>query len=290
VERRVLAGQETALWMEMGAARRALKAAKLRPDEVEAVLITSIFPDQVLVGNAIWFAEAMGIGAPCWNTESACGSPTANLLMATSLVETGRLRNVLVVLSCSYSRALEEANPMSWTSGDGAAAFVVSEVPSGYGVKGSKCFSTVETSRAYDWEVKPHDVVKQTITFSATREAGPMLELTSEKYVPLACEAAVAASGLTMDDIQFAVFPTPTAWFAEFARAKLGLRADQTIDTYTRYSNTGPVLTPANLYHAAREGRIQPGDNVLFFSLGSASTCGAAVIRWSEVAVADDHD
>jgi 3-oxoacyl-[acyl-carrier-protein] synthase III len=290
VERRVVAPGETALAMETRVARRALRAARLGPADIEYVLLTSFFPDQVFVGNAPWFARDLELTCPVWNTESACGSSTANLLLAASLVESGRAARVLVVISCTYSRAFDERNPMSWTSGDGAAAFVVSRVDPGHGVLGSRTVNTKETCQAFDWEVRSHELVKQTITFSATREGGKLIEQSAERTVPLCCHGAAEAAGVSFRDVRFFALPTPCAWFSSFARKKLGIAAEQTIDTYPRFTNTGPVLTPGNLYYGAKAGRFAPGDLVLMFALGSVSSAGAVVLRWADCALAEEVD
>ncbi len=41
----------------------------------------------------------------------------------------------------------------------------------------------------------------------------------------------------------------------------------------------------ANLYHAAHSGKIRDHDLVLLLTVGVASTAGAIVMRWGEVAL-----
>lgn len=286
VERRVLGEGETAHSLEIEAAKRLLDAAGLTPADIDMVLVSCLFPDQYVVGDAIGFAAAMGFTCPCYNVESACGVATADLVMSCAMVESGRAKRILVVTACTYSRSADADNPMSLTSADGAAAFLIAEVPAGRGLLGSKSFTTLESAQAFDYSFDPDPVQRYMLKMRANRDAGRALETCSLKYLPAACDAALAASGLTREDLDFAVFPTPTAWFAEFGRALLGLAPEQVIDTYPRFANTGPVLLPQNLYFAAREGRIQPDDTVLLFSLGSMSTCGAAVMRMSEMVLA----
>jgi len=285
-ERRVLGDGESARTLEVEAARRALDAAGLQPDDIDLVLVSCLFPDQYVVGDAIGLAAAMGFRCPCYNVESACGVATADLVMACAMVETGRARRVLIITACTYSRSAHADNPMSLTSGDGAAAFVIGPVAEGHGLLGTKSFTTLESATAFDYDIEPDPHQRYRIQMRANRDAGRALETCALKYLPAACHGALAASGLGVGDVDFAVFPTPTAWFAEFGRSMLGLSADQTIDTYPRFANTGPVLLPQNLYFALAEGRVRAGDTVLLFSLGSMSTCGAAVLRLGDVALA----
>ena len=48
-----------------------------------------------------------------------------------------------------------------------------------------------------------------------------------------------------------------------------------------------PALPTTNLHHAAREGRLAPGDLVLVYAVGSASSAMASVLRWGDVALGE---
>lgn len=290
VERRVLGPGENAHSMEAAAVQRLLDAAGLTPADIDLVLVSCLFPDQYVLGDAIGFAAQLGFACPCYNVESACGVSVADLVMGCAMVEAGRARRVLVVTACTYSRSADADNPMSLTSGDGASAFLISPVPEGRGLLAWKGFTTLESATSFGYDIVPDPVQKYMLKMFATPDAGRALEACALKYLPAACHGALAAAGLTVDDLDFAVLPTPTAWFAEFGRTMLGLSPDQVIDTYPRFANTGPVLMPQNLYYAARAGRIQPGDNVLLFTLGSMSTTGAAVMRMDELLLAPDDE
>ena len=287
VERRVLPEDQLALDMEVIAARRALDAAGLGAADIGFTIVTSLFADQICEGNAVHLARALGLTSPAINTESACGSFTANLSLAHGLVASGQARHVLVVLSCTYSRNFDARNPMSWTSGDGCAAIIVGPTDAGTGILAHKGVNTQETIGSFDWVVKPHPRVKQTPTFTATRIAGALLEQTAERCVPLCTYGAAEAAGVSLRDVAYFAMPNPVAWYGEFARKKLGYAPELSIDHYRRFTNTGPVLTPSSLYFGAREGRMKKGDLVLAFCQGSVSTAGAVVMRWGDVAVAD---
>jgi 3-oxoacyl-[acyl-carrier-protein] synthase-3 len=88
-----------------------------------------------------------------------------------------------------------------------------------------------------------------------------------------------------VDEIDCFVFNTPTAWYADFCSAALGVPRARAVDTYPEYANIGPALLPANLYRAAASGQLRPGDLVLLYTVGSVSSAGALVMRWGEVAL-----
>ena len=97
------------------------------------------------------------------------------------------------------------------------------------------------------------------------------------------CEGAVAAAGLSLEQIDFFAFNTPTAWYASVCARALGINPQRTINLYPRYANIGPVFPIANLYHAALAGKIRENELVLVYTNGATATAAATVMRWGDV-------
>ena len=104
-------------------------------------------------------------------------------------------------------------------------------------------------------------------------------------FLRTCCEGAIAAAGVTLEQIDFFIFNTPTAWFASFCTRVLGIDPERTLNLYPQYANIGPVLTVANLYHAAQLGKIRENDLVLVYGFGAAGAAAATVMRWGNVAL-----
>jgi acyl carrier protein len=90
---------------------------------------------------------------------------------------------------------------------------------------------------------------------------------------------------VTLEQINFFVFNTPTAWYANVCTRALGIDPERTINLYPRYANIGPVFAIANLYHTAQAGKIRENDLVLVYTNGAAATAAAMVMRWGDVAL-----
>ncbi len=283
VERRVLPPGGTALDLELPAAQRALDAAGLRASDVGLVILTSFPGDHIGIGNAAFLARALGTTRPVWNLESACSSGIAALQTATSLVSAGQYDTVLVVLSCTYSRACNEADPLTWFFGDGAGAFVVGKVPAGEGLLGVGAVATTETCDT--WSFRVADLATQRVQIGCTDSTGRILADTSGPYLRVCCDAALQRASVALADINAFVFNAPTAWFVEFCADALGVDPAKAININPQCGNIGPALLPVGLYEAARTGRVRKGDLVLCYSVGSVSTASAAVMRWGDVAL-----
>lgn len=287
VERRVMRAGETTLSLEVRAARDALRAAALGPEDIDLAIVCSFLPDQIGVGNAAFFARELGLACPAWNLESACSSALVALETAAALVESGRYRRVLVALSCSYSREADPTDTLSWFMGDAAGAFVVGPETGGAGLLAQKTVGTTATCDTFFYDLGPRTGRPR---IQCSKETQRILRETSERFVRECCEGALAQAGVSRDDIACFVFNTPTAWFAEFAARSIGADVGRAIDVYARYANIGPALMPVNLHHAASTGRLRPGELALVYTIGSVSTASAAVMRWGEVALGPSVD
>ena len=284
IERRVLAPNESSLTLEYQAAKEALDAAQLAPEEVDLAIVASLFPEHIGPGSAAYLARQLDLRCPAWNLESTCSSAIIALQNACALLKTREYRNVLVVVSHIGSNSVDEEDTLSWSIGDGAGAFVVDLLKANQGILGTKIVPTVATCGAYSYELVT-DAQGQPRIRTRTGENASMLAETAVDCVRTCCEGAVAAAGVTFEQIDFFAFNTPTGWYASVCTRALGIDPERTINLYPRYANIGPVFAIANLYHAAQVGKIRENDLVLVYTNGAAATAAAMVMRWGDVAL-----
>lgn len=283
VERWVLGPGESSLMLEERAARDALDAAKLSPEEVDLMLVASIWPEQIGFGDAAFLARQLGLQSAAWNLDATCGSTPVALQTACALVRAGEYRNVLVVISCTYSRFVDEDDTASWFLGDAAGAFVVGLLESNQGVLSTKTVHTSAMCNLVSLKLTNDAQGKPQIRIQLGNDANKIIRKTTAGFLLTCCKDAVAAAGLTLDQIDFFLFNTPTAWFAHFCTRVLGIDPERTLNLYPQYANIGPVLTVANLYHAAQLGKIRENDLVLIYGYGAAGVASANVVRWGNV-------
>lgn len=283
IERRVLAPGETSLVLEKRAAMNALEAAKLSPSEVDLTIVTTLFPEQIAPGNASFLVRELGLRSPAWNLESTCSSALVALQNACALVKTGEYQNVLVVISCVYSHFVDEDDTLSWFMGDGAGAFVVSALKPNQGLLGTKIVHTAATCGAFFNELITDARGNPRMRIQTGKNASKQIRDTGVEFVRTCSEGAAAAAGVTLDRIDFFAFNTPTAWYANLCTKALGIDPERTLNLYPQYANIGPVLPIVNMYYGAHSGKIKENDLVLVYTIGSASTAAATIMRWGDV-------
>ncbi|WP_186376222.1 3-oxoacyl-ACP synthase III family protein, partial [Hyella patelloides] len=273
VERRVLTQDESSLTLEYRAATEAIKVAKLEPREIDLTIATSLFPQNFRLSNAP-LANQLNLSCPTWSLESTCSSALVALQNARALIQAGEYRQVLVVVSQSASHTVDDADTLSWSMGDGAGAFIVSSLAAGQGILGSKIISTAITHGAYTHQLVV-DARGQPRIQTQMGENTSMLAETTVDFVRNCCQEAVARAGLSLNDIDFFAFNTPTPWYASVCVRALNIDPERTINLYPRYANIGPIFPIANLYHAVRSGKLKENDLVLIYTNGAGATAGA---------------
>lgn len=282
--RHVLAPGETCQGLELAAARDALAAAEIAADEVDVLLCASWLPERfVAPGDAVFLAAELGVEIPAWNLETACSSGLALLLVAEGLLATGRARRVLLVCSSTNSRQTDDT--LGWISSDVAAAAVVERPHGDEGLLGAFTVNTAATCGVFEHRLEAQGeagVVRMRVGADGARA---LRETSGPGLVRRCCDAALARSGLTVDQIAWFGFSTPLAWFARMCADAMGVPPERAPDLFPRLANVGAPFPFVHLYHGLAEGSVGAGELGMVYTVGSVSSAGAAVLRLGEIAL-----
>jgi 3-oxoacyl-[acyl-carrier-protein] synthase-3 len=83
-----------------------------------------------------------------------------------------------------------------------------------------------------------------------------------------------------MDEIDLFVPHQANGRITRAVGDELGLPADRVVDCINEYGNTTAGTLPIALAHAADDGRLRPGANVLLAAFGAGLAWGAMVVQW----------
>jgi 3-oxoacyl-[acyl-carrier-protein] synthase-3 len=90
----------------------------------------------------------------------------------------------------------------------------------------------------------------------------------------------LSAAGVSATDIDWFIPHQANIRIIEATAKRLGLGMDRVVCTVDRHGNTSAASIPLALDEAVRDGRIQPGHNVLLEGVGGGFTWGAVLLRW----------
>ncbi|MFN5724035.1 MAG: beta-ketoacyl-ACP synthase 3, partial [Betaproteobacteria bacterium] len=110
------------------AARRAMQAAGVGPDDIDLIIVATSTPDMVFPSTAAILQGKLGIthGAPAFDVQAVCSGFVDALTVAESLIRTGTARRALVIGAEVFSRILDFKDRTTCVLfGDGAGAVVL---------------------------------------------------------------------------------------------------------------------------------------------------------------------
>ncbi len=285
-ERRIAAENEFTSTMALAASRQALANAGVAPEDVEAIYVATCTPDMIFPSTACLVQSALGAKrAYGFDVSSACAGFLMALDTAAAAIESGRIRNALVIGAEKLSSVTD------WTSrdtcvlfGDGAGAVVLkrSERPgilsSLLGVDGSLAdFLSIpaggcrqpaseETLRSHLHTI--HMAGRETFKIAVNTMLG-------------AAQEAIARAGLTVNDIDCMVPHQANSRIVDAVAKRLGEGViDRVFMNLDRYGNTSAASIPIALSEAVAAGWVKSGSKVLMVAFGGGLSWGGTVVEW----------
>jgi len=284
IERRhIIAEGESNVDMAEHAARAAIKAAGLRPEQIDLISYGTTTPDLVFPNCGCLLQGRLGCrGAPAFSLEAACSGFIYALAMADKFVRAGDARHALVVGSEALSRITDHGDrSTAILFGDGAGAVVLSpsEEPGilsthlhADGTYGHLLYCTGGPSHG---------------AAPGSMGAGDVIRMSGSEVFKLAVtllgrivEETLEANGLDHSAVKWLVPHQANLRIIQAVARKLQMPMERVIVTVDQHGNTSTASVPLALDTGIRDGRIQRGDLLLLEALGGGVTWGSALLRY----------
>lgn len=276
------------------AARRALAAAGLTPEDIDYVIVATCTPDRQIPATACIVQAQLGaMNAAASDINAGCTGFIYGLSMAHGLIATGTAERVLLIGSeqiSSYLSLNERSTAVLF--GDGAGAVVVEATDEDAGIRsihlgadgngGPALTATGLGTEFVGSGDRPRVVMDGAAIFkNAVVRMG-------EETVDVALKA-----GWDLDEIDILIPHQANVRIIDSVRRRLGVSEDNVYINIEKYGNTSAATIPMALAEALGEGRIKPGAKVIFVAFGAGFTWGAAAYEWGDrvdpVATIDDE-
>jgi 3-oxoacyl-[acyl-carrier-protein] synthase III len=279
--RRIAGANETASSMAEIAARQAISAAQIQPEEIDLIIVATGTPDRVYPSTACLLQQRLGIkNCIAFDVQAACSGAIYGLSIADQYIKTGAVKNVLIVGSEICSRIVD------WTDrstcilfGDGAGALLVSASETA-GVLSTHIYS----DGGYEdmlycpnpqvaTEANKHEV--GTISMRGN-EVFKMAVNTLERIV----DETLDANNMEKSDVDWLVPHQANIRIIAATAKKLKMSMDQVIVTLEEQGNTSSASVLLALHEGISDGRIQRGQVILLEAFGAGFTWGSALIKY----------
>jgi len=284
-KKHVLKEEESILTYACDAAHRALKAADLTLEDIDMLIVSSMFPEHVDEGDASYLSAMLGFKGIALNISAMCSAPFVALKIAGDLIAGGANRKIMVISTCTYSRSFSGSWRVSKMSGDAAAAFIVGELKDGQGIVATRTvnshktngifYNTIEVTEEGGWRRQTKHV----------KNAGELVSHFFPQLFQETCVDFLASEKIDPESIDFFTSFNATGWYGEYCLEQLGLPESKSLDLFPEYGFISNVFCLATLFEAQKRGRIKENDLVLVYNHGFTSNCVSMLMRWGDVAL-----
>jgi len=266
------------------AARRALDAAGMAPDDIGLIVVATSTPDETFPASATVVQSKLGCanGSMGFDVQAVCSGFVFALATADNFLKAGQADSALVIGAETFSRILDwEDRSTCVLFGDGAGA-VVLKAEDGKGDTSDR--GVLSTHLHSDGTL--HDLLYVDGGPSSTGKVGYLRMEGREVFRHAVTKMsdvvleALDATGLEASEIDWFVPHQANKRIIDGTARKLGVSADRVVVTIDRHANTSAASIPLALSVAVEDGRIKQGDLVLIEAMGGGLTWGSGVVRW----------
>jgi 3-oxoacyl-(acyl-carrier-protein) synthase III len=286
-ERRYADGDETATSLAVTAVQRALEQSGTPLDEIDGIIMATIIPDQPVPAMASALARELGIsGVFAFDLNAACSGWLYALEVGRSLIRGGSARSLIVVTAELLSRITNPTDhETAFLFGDGAGAAILSRAPGGHRLHrmalagDATQFTAIQRRGGGALRPVPEPGGKDRADFYLQMN-GAMVFKSAVVAFADQIEATLKRHGLRPEDIAWVVPHQANERILRAVSKRVGIPFEKVVMTIDRYGNTSGASVSMALGWAAQEGIFQPGDRIIFCSVGAGLTFAGGLLVW----------
>ncbi len=284
-ERRILKGENLGTsYMAAKAIEDLFAKTGTKPEEIDLVICGTTTPDHIYPSCASMAAERVGIkNALAFDLQAACSGFIVSLSTATSFIESGKYKKVLVIGAEKMSSITDYTDRTTAPLfGDGAGVVLVEPTTDEIGVMDSLIYTdgvgmkhlhikaggsaipttkeTLENRQQYTYQEGAY-VYKHAVTNMAEVSANIM-----EK------------NDLTNDNVSWLIPHQANLRIIDAVVQRTGVDYEKVTINIERFGNTSAATIPLCIWEW--EKKFKKGDNIILTAFGAGFTWGAMYLKW----------
>lgn len=261
---------------DLGASKMALEAAKkamekaddagVKAEDLDAIFVCSVTPDIMVPSIACEIQKELGaINAFCYDINAACSGFVFAYNMAVSYMETGLVKNALIIGSEQLSGMMDWNDRGSCILfGDGAGAVVVTACEE----KGAAVMHSDGASGE----------ALQCTTGGKLSMDGQKVFRFALKRVPEVVEELLRKLDIEKEQVDLFLLHQANMRIIEAVIKRLGLNPEKVPTNIERMGNTSSASLPILIDELNRAGKLKPGMKLIMAGFGAGLTWGAGYI------------
>ncbi len=267
------------------AAKKALESAKLKPEDIELIIVATITPDMPFPSTACFVQSKIGAkNAACFDIGAACSGFIYGLVTARHFIDSGMYKNALVIGVEVLTSVTDYTDRNTCVLfGDGAGAAILQPVASG-GILSHYLGSDGDLSNLLylpgggSRNPASKDTLKNRLHY--IKMSGSEVFKSAVRLMTDAATHAVCDANLGCKDISLLIPHQANIRIINSVRKRIGLPEDKVYLNVAKYGNVSAASTIIALCEAVKEKRIKKGDIVVLVAFGAGFTWGSIVLKW----------
>ena len=274
-ERRIAAADETVATMGFEAAKNAIEAAQINPQDIELIIVATTSHSHAYPSAACQVQGLLNIDdAISFDLAAACTGFVYALSVADQFIRAGKVKKALVIGSDLNSRKLDETDRSTVVLfGDGAGA-VILEASEQEGIISTHLHASADKNNALVLAQPERGIEKSGYIEMQGNETFKLAVRELSNVV----EETLLANNLDKKDLDWLVPHQANLRIITATAKKLEMDMSQVVVTLDKYANNSAATVPVALDEAVRDGRIQRGQ--LLEAFGGGWTWGSALVRF----------
>ena len=276
-ERRIAAADETVATMGFEAAKNAIEAAQINPQDIELIIVATTSNSHAYPSAACQVQGLLNIDdAISFDLAAACTGFVYALSVADQFIRAGKVKKALVIGSDLNSRKLDETDRSTVVLfGDGAGA-VILESSEQEGIISTHLHASADKNNALVLAQPERGIEKSGYIEMQGNETFKLAVRELSNVV----EETLLENNLDKKDLDWLVPHQANLRIITATAKKLEMDMSQVVVTLDKYANNSAATVPVALDEAVRDGRIQHGQLLLLEAFGGGWTWGSALVRF----------
>ena len=255
-----------------------------KPEEIDLVLCATTTPDHIYPSCASMAAERVGIkNALAFDLQAACSGFIVALATATSFIESGKYKKVLVLGAEKMSSITDYTDRTTAPLfGDGAAVVLVEPTTENYGVMDS-LIQTDGVGYKHLHIKAGGSAIPTTAETVANRMHYTYQEGTNVYKYAVTNMAEISANileknNLTGNDIAWLIPHQANLRIIDAVVQRTSIDPEKVVINIERFGNTSAASIPLGMWEW--EKKFKKGDNIILTAFGAGFTWGSLWLKW----------
>ena len=264
------------------AAINAIKNAKIKRTDIDAIIVATSTPDTTFPSVATIVQGALGITKGfAFDVQAVCAGFIFALATADALIVSKQAKRVLVIGAETFSRIMNwEDRTTSVLFGDGAGAIIIEAVSSSNLSTDTGILATDLNS-----DGRYRDLLYVDGGVSSTQTTGVLVMQGKEVFkhavekLSSTAHAVLEKAGLSPSDVDWMVPHQANIRIIKATAQKMNLPMTKVIVTVNNHGNTSAASIPLGLSVANLEKKFKKGDLILMEAIGGGLAWGSILLR-----------